>query len=406
MKVKYGMIGAMAALLVSCSGGNSAKKEKGELDGSPVVAHRVNVDGQDLTVCELSLLKDSVRLPLSYLAEDLQIVKLERGDEALVGNGGVYLSDNYMVISRSNNIPCKLFGKDGKFIGNIGAIGQGPGEYTMIYDIQIDEASQRVYLLPWNADQILVYNLKGEYEKSIPLNKKYEKLRVPKGVFKVDSKKNQIAVCLLPFDFLDVVAWVQDMDGNFIHEIPAGHFKVRPDFSNEMLANRSTEQLDLNISTFFELRKDTLYHYDTENNKMLPQFTIDFGGKDIPMHTYFELPRHFMGIVSASKEVAEGTVESVDEKAFIVDKETLKCSYYQVYNDYLGDIPLGIYIGWACRDGYYAANLEPAAFTEQLEKVLKENTAMDNDMRKKLETLKASIDEDDNNYILFAKLRR
>lgn len=406
MKTMHVMIGAVAALLVACSGGNSAKYAKEELDQSPVVSHREKVGGQDLIVCELDLLKDSVRLPLSYLAEDLQIVKLEKGDEALVGTGGVFVSDNYIMVNRSNNIPCKLFRKDGTFVGNVGAIGQGPGEYTMVYDIQIDEPGQHIYLLPWNADQILAYNMKGEYEKSIPLNKKYEKLRVPKGVFKVDSKNNRVAVCLLPFNYLEVVAWVQDMEGNFIHEIPAGHFKVQPDFSNEMMANRSTGALDLNIFTFFELRNDTLYHYDTDNNKMLPQFTLDFGRKEISIHSYFELPRHFIGSVAVKKQVSDGVFESAGEKTFLVDKGSLKGSYFELYNDYLGDMPMDLYVGWACRDGYYAINWEPAVLTDNLEKILKENTAMDADMRKKLEALKASVDEDDNNYILYAKLRQ
>lgn len=281
MKVMYSMIGAVATLLVACSGGKSVRYDKGMLEQSSVIGHVEKVNGQDLIVCELDLLKDSLQVPLSYLTEELQIVKLAGEDAALVGKGAVYVSDNYILIKGSANMPCKLFYKDGKFVGNVGAIGQGPGEYTMVYDIQIDEAGQRIYLLSWDADQILAYNLEGNYVRSIPLNKKYEKLRVPKGVFKSDGKME-----------------------------------------------------------------------------------------------------------------------------FLVDKESLKGSWVQLYNDYLGDMPMGKNFAWNCRDGYYAINWEPVVLIENLEKVLKENTTLDSDRRKKLETLKASIDEDDNNYILYAKLKK
>lgn len=406
MKVMFGMIGAAATLLVACSGGKSVRYDKGMLEQSSVIGHVEKVNGQDLIVCELDLLKDSLQVPLSYLTEELQIVKLAGEDAALVGKGAVYVSDNYILIKGSANTPCKLFYKDGKFVGNVGAIGQGPGEYTMVYDIQIDEVGQRIYLLPWDADQILAYNLEGNYVRSIPLNKKYEKLRVPKGVFKVDAKNNRVAVCLLPFNYLPTVAWVQDLEGNFLHEVPAGHFKLQPDFSNEILANRSTDALELNIFTFFELRKDTLYHYDTENNELLPKFTLDFGGKDVGMHNYFELPHHFMTLVAVKKEIAEGVFKSDGKMEFLVDKESLKGSWVQLYNDYLGDMPMGKNFAWNCRDGYYAINWEPVVLIENLEKVLKENTTLDSDRRKKLETLKASIDEEDNNYILYAKLKK
>ena len=51
-------------------------------------------------------------------------------------------------------------------------------------------------MLPWNATSILVYDLQGKFEKNIPLNKKYEKLRVPKGRIKVDAENNRSFVAL------------------------------------------------------------------------------------------------------------------------------------------------------------------------------------------------------------------
>ena len=69
-------------------------------------------------VCDWTAVKDSIHLPLSYFIEDLDIVKLDNKDEALVRNSSVTVSDNYILIHCSQNIPFKLFDRKGKFLRN------------------------------------------------------------------------------------------------------------------------------------------------------------------------------------------------------------------------------------------------------------------------------------------------
>ena len=97
MKTIYAYWVAMTIALVACS-----ENEKNQLSDLPIVAHQVEVDGQEMTVCELGLLKDTIDLPLSYWVEDLEAVKLDGKDEALVGHGPVYVSDNYILVRESN----------------------------------------------------------------------------------------------------------------------------------------------------------------------------------------------------------------------------------------------------------------------------------------------------------------
>ena len=101
---------AMAIALVACSGGKSGVVS---LDGIPVVTHQEVKDGQEVTVCNLELITDTIDLPLSYFVEDLQMVRLDNRDEALVGNGRVSVSENYLLIAKSSNVPYKLFRRDG-----------------------------------------------------------------------------------------------------------------------------------------------------------------------------------------------------------------------------------------------------------------------------------------------------
>ena len=38
----------------------------------------------------------------------------------------------------------------------LAGLGKVPGEYTNIYDAQIDEVNNRIYMLPWTSNQLLV----------------------------------------------------------------------------------------------------------------------------------------------------------------------------------------------------------------------------------------------------------
>ena len=406
MKAKQVCLAVMAIALAACSGNEKSRlvgNEKSRLGDLPVVAHQVEVDGQEMTVCELDLLKDTIDLPLSYWVEDFEAVKLDGRDEALVGQGGVVVSDNYILVGRANNVPCKLFRRDGSYVGSVGSFGQGPGEYTMVYDMQIDEQAGHVYLLPWNAKSIFVYDMEGKYLKDIPLNKKYEKLIVPKGKFKVDAAKNRVAVMLLPFNYLPMVAWVQDMEGNFLHEVPMNHLGVKPDFSNEVLSTKASDDaLTAYVFTFFELRKDTLYHLSLEDGKLQPKFTLDFGQRDVTIHDYHEFPGHYVCGLTNPVQVSERTYQTEGEVFFMVNKVSKKGTFFRVGNDFLDNESIK-YMPLHCSNGYYTLNIEPAVLIERLEKGLKNNP--DESRRKEMEALLKTIDEDDNNYIFIGKLK-
>ena len=253
-----------------------------------------------------------------------------------------------------------------------------------------------------NAKAILAYNLKGEFVKSIPLNKKYENLVVPKGVFKVNTEKNQVAVALLPFKNQPTVTWIQDMEGNFIHEPYADYLKIKPDFSNEINLSRSENHFGFNIFTFWELRKDTLYHFDMDKGELIPRFTAEFKNDPI-LHDYMELPGHYMCMVTQPKQIAEGIYETEEQQFIIVDKKSNKGNYVRIFNDYLGNLEIA-YFPYACTDGYYTVNLEPNILLEQIEKALK-NNELTKEQEEQLKVLQKQINEDHNNYILYAKLK-
>lgn len=394
----------IATIATSCGTGNKdlAENTNDPLANSPIVGQYVQVGTDKVMACDQKLLADTVRIPLSFFTEGMELVKLDNRDEALVGQTGVTVSDNYILVYSSQQNPFKLFDRKGKFLTNIGAIGQGPGEYQMVYDAKLDEANNRIYILPWNASQLLVYDLQGNVLDPIPLC-----LRCPKAKFNVDLSEGKVSIVLLPFKGYPAVAWTQDLKGKRIDFIEPGHLEAPQDFSNEVTAGFNIPGVfDVNILCIMPTRVDSLYRYDSDKNRLIPTFTLNFANTDkIPWHGYGEYPHHFVGNFSEPPvEVSPGSWTNGQTYHYIVDKETGKGSFFTLYNDYFGNLGIG-YPSSAFFNGYYTRNIEPGNLMTDIENALK-NQDITAEMRKKLTDLQASIDENDNNYVMIAQLKR
>ena len=394
----------IATIATSCGTGSKdlAENTNDPLANSPIVGQYVQVGTDKVMACDQKLLADTVRIPLSFFTEEMELVKLDNRDEALVGQTGVTVSDNYILVYGSRQNPFKLFDRKGKFLTNIGAIGQGPGEYQMVYDAKLDEANNRIYILSWNASQLLVYDLQGNVLDPIPLC-----LRCPKAKFNVDLSGGKVSVVLLPFKGYPAVAWTQDLEGKRIDFIEPGHLEAPQDFSNEVTAGFNIPGVfDVNILCIMPTRVDSLYRYASDKNRLIPTFTLNFANTDkIPWHGYGEYPHHFVGNFSEPPvEVSPGSWTNGQTFHYIVDKETGKGSFFTLYNDYFGNLEID-YPSYAFSNGYYIRNIEPGNLMTDIENALK-NQDITAEMRKKLTDLQASIDENDNNYVMIAQLKR
>ena len=301
---------------------------------SPIVAKRVTTPTGTLVSCNLKALKDTVDIPLSYLTEELQVVKLDNRDEALVGGWiRTTVGEKYILVSNNKQTPYKLFTRDGKFITTIGAYGQGPNEYGNTYADQLDEAHNRIYILPWQSDKLLVFDLQGNPQPPIPLC-----MRVPKGKFRVDTEKSEVTLTTLPFEGWPAVVWTQDFKGKRKNFIAPGHLTVPRDFSNEVFMDNNTNDYGVMLMVIMPApRTDSLYHYNAAQNRLEARFTVEYPNKEkIPWHGYSEYPRHFIGDVSVPIQVSENTWSGSKPAKYIIDKKTLHGSYFRLYNDFLG----------------------------------------------------------------------
>lgn len=378
-------------MLFSCN--HNDKNGIGEM---ALIAEKKSLPTGELIICDISKAKDTMDIPLSLFTEDIHVVKLDNKGEALVGGWvRTTVSDNYILVSNNRQVPYKLFRRDGKFVCSIGSYGQGPNEYRNTYAEQLDEKHNRIYILPWMSDRILVFDLLGNPQPHIPLG-----IRVPKGKFRVNTADSTVTVTVLPFEGINEVVWVQDMHGKRIQSIPARHLAVPRDFSNEVMDARNTQDYDFMLFTISPAsRPDSLYHYNYERNLLEPKFTVKFNQDPIPWHGYYELPNHFIGTVSFPVQVSEDTWQGSVPSLYIIDKTTLKGNFMRLKNDFL-NIPSWI----SFSNGYYVQNRDPLALKKELEKALRDKEISDK-VRLRIQDLLEDIDKNDNNIVLFAKLR-
>lgn len=396
MKILKTILAALVLAIAasSCHKDGEQADATSPLKDSPVVAQQViTLNGDTIIVCDLSLLKDTIDLPLSTFVSDFELVDLGEDEEALIketsGGGSIAVSPNYIGIYSGTGY--KLFDKTGKYITSLSARGQGPNEYAFsIYDSYIDEKNDRAYLLPMNGNKILVYDLKGNAQPYIPLAHE-----TTKGKFYVDDQKKLLYVANMPFSDTASTFWIQDFEGKLIKEIIAGHLKiVPPDFSNDINVSMNTEEIDYSVF-HWKNTVDTLYHYNEADNRLAPSFTVNF--KDNPiLHDYIELPDYYL--------IRLIEIESDYRYIYgLIDKKTLKGNYIKLKLDMLGNIDAP---AWAIFErGLYTANIYAYYLQGQCDR-LSDLSSLPSGIAKYIQDLQQNDCEDLNNIILIGRLKK
>ncbi|WP_294534921.1 6-bladed beta-propeller [uncultured Bacteroides sp.] len=399
----------LLSLLMTSCGSESDDGSTQWTDRCNVIATRTVVGNDTVVSCDFSAVKQTVQIPISMLVDSLEVIKLDNSNEkALIGFAWpLEITKKYIGINVSHS-PFRVFTRQGKFVAPIGNTGQGPGEYKLIYSHQIDEAHNRVYLLPTRTKQILVYNLQGQYIGSIPLP-----YLVHIGQIHVDYDKHRITVIQLSLaenfykgEKTSPPIWIQDMEGNIIHENSASQLALSGGYGNGV--RFCEKRTDHYIFSLFRINSDiadSLYTYLPDGNKLSPKFTANFG-EEIPIHDYRDYGEYFYTYIwgpnNNPKYMHKFTV--MIAKRIIVDKHTLKGAFYEIKNDYLGGIALEDQ-WWTWTEYGYAACMDPGDLIALIEERLKSPEISDAD-RKFLNNWKVKISPDDNSYVILGKWKK
>jgi len=368
------------------------------LDDSPVVAKIIKSGADDVLIAENSLLgKDTLDFPLSALVEDIQVVQLKaflNGQFAKFAH-----SEQYILISENDNYKqVKLFRKDGRLIANIGAIGRGPGEYFAIYDQYIDEANQRVYLLPWMTSHLLVYDFQGTYLKSIPTP-----ILFSKAIFRINPNQTITFIKLpLESDSKNVI-WTQDSTGKMI-SYKSLNWHIPSSFDHELSSNKNPDYFDFSFTVSGNEKSDTLYHYDISKNVVFKRFAMVFHKRPLS-YVYSELLNYYFVTIYKLTYVYGG-IQGVPSQYIAIDKASHKGSFVKLRNDYLGGIIVPGSISLMFRDGYFTQIIDPASLKASLEEVRLTNLDMTQEIKDRVDYLMKTISYEDNDYIIYGRLKK
>lgn len=309
------------------------------------------------------------------------------------------ISDNYIGLYGASQV-YKLYDRaTGKYLRNIGKVGKGSGEYTNVYSSKIDEENSIVYILSWNAKELLCYDINtGNLIEARPL-----KYPAPKGSFSIDADTGELTVAALPFeDMNEIVAWKQDKDGNILWKVPAGSLSVIPDFSNEINSCFNTEHHDYSISTWGG-RIDSLYV--VKDGGLKPIFTMSFvkgnvSTSNLPNHTYTLLPEHIVTSVSMRVRRPSGNI-GYSKPIFVVTERRTGKSYLADFTDDILNRKLD-YLPF--KQGYYQEVI-PAEDFIKIGKSAISKGKLSETSKAKLSSILKGLTPESNDIIVLAPLK-
>ena len=406
MKYKISLICAVCCLPPVLSGCGSRQNAATE----PTII-TVNYNG----------LQDKGTVNLSELFEEPEFIALDsRSTDAYVSDQTNAISDNYIGISGGyfKSIPYKLYDrKTGEYLGPVGNIGRGPGEYNRISFAQIDETGGKIWISTLYDNKIHTYDIStGRFLEDLPLAYEAEVNPNQGYNFMVDGSAQTVTIATTPFDDgCPVIAWCQDYEGNVLWEIP----KTGTIPENAILSLHTSLNVDgaLDISQWsMNTQQDTLFVI--EDRELHPLLTMELGRATEPnaltfndgdyMHEPCILPDYVLVNISqikmvTSRNTGSGASISLETDllpAIVLDRRTGKVSRRTVIDDILTMDETSP--SFKC--GYLAESYSPEYFIETTAKALEEGN-LSNAARKRISTILENLSEEDNNVILLAPIK-
>lgn len=238
----------------------------GRKDASPSKGLPYMVDFEQCMTTERNM-------KISDIADTVEYIELKTsGDLFVVAVMNIIPVDNYWIIHSRDGI--YKFTNKGEYIGTIGRYGQGPGEYSIIYNIDVDFINKEVVI---NASgQILFYDLDGNY------------LRMEKktGVFsQIGVSDSTLWVCEASTNADKLSTFAMNSKRNIVDSIPNLFYEVKSQddgmgFSSPQLYKPFYRYIDT-LYLKGQGSNDTIYQLAGINRK--PYVTFNMGKYKLPM---------------------------------------------------------------------------------------------------------------------------
>ncbi len=129
-----------------------------------------NNQNQPKMISVIDAIGKEKELNLSQIASEVKYIYFDTIGHSVLGEVSVPVFENgYFYLSDIQSGTYKIFDKEGKYVGNLGSNGRGPGEYTRVGSnlISFDSKTDNVYIFSDN--KIIEFSVKGSFIKDIPI---------------------------------------------------------------------------------------------------------------------------------------------------------------------------------------------------------------------------------------------
>jgi hypothetical protein len=213
------------------------------------------------------------RVPLSEYISEVEYIPLETHPDALIGEYRHLMVTPTRIFVAGSDF-CYAFTREGRFVTNIGQAGRGPGEYTSMTGLSVDEERELIWLD--TVRDLLEYTWDGRLVRTIP-----------KPVTDPAYGNRPSAYHLGDGTFLghtpnlsgrEPHSWIiVDNEWNVLSAFPQ-HIRIEnePQFASLSILGASRPFVAQGEAWLSEYTNDTLYHL-TRSRELVPAFVFNTG---------------------------------------------------------------------------------------------------------------------------------
>jgi len=220
-------------------------------------------------VIDFELSRTTKDYQLSDIAKRIEYIELEANKESFIGeiNRINFINDKIIILDRTLQ-KILLFSFDGKFIRTIGKRGKGPGEYTRLYDLDVNETNEEIYVYCFN-DIIQIYSFNNRFIRSLHTSS------IKMLNFKV-SERHIVFTIAYPLSILfgNHSFGIMDFQGNITKRLLYRNLQQK-EMPKNIVCNSSFYSINDTI-VFWEYIYDTIYCISPDYS-LVPRWVLNYG---------------------------------------------------------------------------------------------------------------------------------
>lgn len=211
---------------------------------------------------------------LSAFADDIDYIPLQTTDRSLMEGSvrRVLLREKTIYLSNGKNIMC--FDIEGRFLFKLDKQGRGPGEYTIIFDFDVD--SDNKYLIIPNYSRLLFYGISDtgfSFQRSLAFQEPV--------LYKSDiiPETENIFIPVPPWKGTEqTLSLLIDIFGDTVHSKPNGYkYRRQRNGRGDGLDEMQVYSIG-NKVCFKEEFSDTVFYVDAKDNLFRPRMILNSNG--------------------------------------------------------------------------------------------------------------------------------